>query len=187
MRRHPWTQPTRLLLVMSVLALAVFASAGGHAATQQPFTLTSPDFADGARLPTSAAFNQFGCPGQNIAPTLNWQGVPNRTRSFALAMNDYDAPVAGGFHHWVVFNIPGDVTTLNGSSPFSQGTNDFGLTGYGGPCPPATGQIHHYVFTLYALSVKQIAGAALTYNQLIAAIDGSVTGATVIIGTFSIG
>lgn len=200
MRQHRFTG--RLLkrvplvaLVLCVVAvgawgfssrMAVASSARSAAPltnTSNPFTLTSPDFKDGGPLPFSVEFNQF-CHGQNIAPTLNWTNVPKGTASFALAMNDYDAPVAGGFHHWVVYNIPGDVTTLNGSSPFSQGTNSFGTIGYGGPCPPPDGQLHHYVFTLYALTVPTISGSALTYEQLIQAIGGNVAGATVIIGTF---
>jgi len=76
------------------------------ARTTQSFTLTSPDFTDGGPLRQSSAFTRFGCQGDNIAPTLNWQGVPAGTVSFALAMNDYDAPLAGGFKHWIVYNIP---------------------------------------------------------------------------------
>jgi len=60
---------------------------------------------------------------------------------------------------------------LNGTSPYAQGTNSYGFIGYGGPCSPATGQIHHYVFTLYALTIPQVAGQALTYDQLIQAIQ----------------
>lgn len=111
-------------------------------------------------------------------------GVPSGTAGFALAVTDYDAPVAGGFHHWIVYNIPGNVDTLNGTSPYTQGTNSFGSVGYGGPCPPATGQIHHYIFTLYALTVAQLPGQALTYDQLIQEISGQVAGATVTVGTF---
>jgi hypothetical protein len=84
----------------------------------------------------------YGCQGDNIAPTLNWQEVPAGTASFALAVNDYDAPIAGGFKHWIVYNIPATAVTLDGTSPYAQGTNSYGLIGYGGPCPPATGQIH---------------------------------------------
>ena len=73
---------------------------------------------------------------------------------------------------------------MNGTSPYAQGTNSYGFIGYGGPCSPATGQIHHYVFTVYALTIPQVAGQALTYDQLIQAISGHVAGATVIIGTF---
>lgn len=192
--QRPSTRLIRTLLVIGVLALgalvvtphAAFAGSASAAASQ-PFTITSPNFTDGSRLATRFAFNQLGCPGRNIAPVLNWQGVPKGTEGFAFALNDYDAPVAGGFHHWIVYNIPARARTLSGSSPFSQGMNSYGFTGYGGPCPPATGQIHHYVFTLYALTTSHISGKGLTYDQLMAAINNHVAGATVIIGTFSIG
>jgi Raf kinase inhibitor-like YbhB/YbcL family protein len=178
----------RIALALGVAALAAWALSP-HLSfatnTMHPFTLTSPDFTDGGQLPQSVEFNAAGCHGQNIAPTLNWSGVPQGTASFALAVNDYDAPVAGGFHHWILYNIPGGVTTVNGTSPYTQGTNSFGTLGYGGPCPPPNGQTHHYIFTLYALTVPQISGQALTYDQLIQAIAPSVAGATVIVGTFA--
>jgi Raf kinase inhibitor-like YbhB/YbcL family protein len=181
-----WVLLTLAVLGMCGLALAPRLSLAGAAkplTQQRPFTITSPDFTDGGALPQSVEFNEF-CHGSNVAPTLNWVNVPDGTQSFALAMNDYDAPVAGGFHHWVVYNIPASVASLNGTSPFAQGTNSFGTIGYGGPCPPPNGQLHHYVFTLYALTVPTVAGQALTYDQLIQAISGHVAGATVIIGTF---
>lgn len=147
------------------------------------------------------AFNASGCtpsgaPGGNIPPTLTWTGgatgfTPNPTRSYALTVVDYDAPVSGGFHHWIVYNIPGSATTLDAATlaQATQGKNDFGFIGYGGPCPPRTGQTHHYIFTLYALTDPSIDGKGKTYDQLVAAMGvqhGShVNGATVLIGTFT--
>lgn len=196
MRQHRfWRQIPRVGL-LGVLEISIWAlsftilwtgrSAGAEPRNHptQPFTLTSPDFREDGPLPPSSALNRFGCRGKNIAPTLHWTGVPSGTVSFALTMTDYDAPVAGGFHHWIVYNIPANVDTLNGTSSYTQGTNSFGFVGYGGPCPPATGQIHHYIFTLYALTVAQIPDQALTYDQLIQAIGENVAGATVTIGTF---
>lgn len=190
-RRIPRVALILGMLLASALAFSLALWVAGHSVAAspksknaQPFTITSPDFTEDGPLPQSSAFNRFGCGGKNIAPTLNWQGAPAGTASFALEVTDYDAPVAGGFHHWIVYNIPANVQTLNGSSPYSQGTNSFGFVGYGGPCPPATGQIHHYIFTLYALTTSQVAGQALTYDQLIRAISGQVVGATVTIGTF---
>ncbi len=95
-------------------------------------------------------------------------------------------PLAGGFHHWVVYNIPRKHPFLagHGHNPFSEGTNDFGQVGYDGPCPPPTGQPHHYTFTVYALLVSHIKGAHLTYSQLMKKIAPNVAGATSIIGKF---
>lgn len=190
-----WRQIPRRVIILGVLALSVLAlslsvvSTGASVAASPqgkttPFTLTSPDFTPNGPLSRRAEYNHFGCTGKNIAPRLNWRGVPAGTAGFALVMNDYDAPIAGGFHHWIVYNIPASARSLTGSSGFTQGTNSFGFAGYGGPCPPATGQVHHYIFTLYALTVHHVSGKALTYDQLIHAINGKVAGATVTIGTF---
>jgi len=156
-----------------------------------PFTVISPDFREDAFLPVSAEFGGpgsagSGCSGQNLAPALHWYNVPAGTKSFAVTITDVDAPVAGGFHHWIVYNIPRHVTSLegHGSNPFSEGTNDFGTVGYGGPCPPPDGQVHHYIFTVYALSVSRIAGTHISFGIFITEISPDVVGATSTIGKF---
>ena len=158
-----------------------------------PFTIGSPNFHEDTFLPVSAEFGGpgsagSGCSGQNLAPTLHWYNVPSGTKSFAFTITDVDAPVADGFHHWIVYNIPRQVTTLHGhgSNPFSEGTNDYGTVGYGGPCPPADGQVHHYIFTVYALSVAHVAGTHLTFAKLISAIAPHVVGAAATIGKFQL-
>jgi Raf kinase inhibitor-like YbhB/YbcL family protein len=157
--------------------------------TFAPFTITSPDFTQDGWLPVSSEggpASATGCSGRNLAPTLNWYNTPSGTQSFAFTITDVDAPVAGWFHHWIVYNIPAGVTTLkgHGSNPYSEGTNDYGFVGYGGPCPPADGQVHHYIFTVYALSTASIPGKALTYNQLMSEISPYVIGVTSTIGKF---
>jgi Raf kinase inhibitor-like YbhB/YbcL family protein len=156
-----------------------------------PFTIVSPNFREDTFLPVSAEFGGpgsagSGCSGKNLAPTLFWYNVPAGTKSFAFTITDVDAPVANGFHHWIVYNIPRQVTILlgHGSNPFSEGTNDYGTVGYGGPCPPPDGQIHHYIFTVYALSVAHIPGTHITFDKLIAEIAPDVVGATSTIGKF---
>jgi len=174
----------------AVAVAPVSAATGAHAALH-PFTVSSPNFRDDGRLPVSAELGgpdagASGCNGQNMAPTLRWTNAPASTMGFAFTMNDVDAPRAGGFHHWVVYNIPAGVHQLagHGQNPFTEGTNSFGQTHYDGPCPPPTGQVHHYIFTVYALSVAQVPGAALTFEQLLQAIAPDVVGATSVIGTF---
>jgi Raf kinase inhibitor-like YbhB/YbcL family protein len=188
----------RTLVIGGAVLAAVFStgitavSAQATPATHfHPFTIVSPNFREDTFLPVSAEFGGpgsagSGCSGQNLAPTLHWYNVPSGTKSFAFIITDVDAPVADGFHHWIVYNIPRQVTTLagHGSNPFSEGTNDYGTVGYGGPCPPPDGQVHHYVFTVYALSVSHISGTHLTFAKLIAKIAPDVVGATATIGKF---
>jgi Raf kinase inhibitor-like YbhB/YbcL family protein len=129
-------------------------------------TLTSPDIKPGAKMADEQVFNNFGCTGKNISPTLNWSGAPKGTKSFALNVFDPDAPTGSGFWHWVIFNIPPDVTSLSkgAGDPKSsaapkgaiQGRTDYGFPGYGGPCPPPGAKPHHYQFTIYALDVEKL-------------------------------
>ena len=178
-----------LLLGLLLLSPLLSFSRPAHVAVAssdalQPFTITSPDFRDGGPLPRKAEFNQFGCTGSNIAPELDWTNVPAGTKSFAMLMSDYDAPIAGGFHHWIVYNIPANARQLEGNHAFTEGTNSFGFRGYGGPCPPPTGETHHYLFLLYATDLVQVGGKGLTFDEVVSAIQGHVLGATSIIGTF---
>jgi Raf kinase inhibitor-like YbhB/YbcL family protein len=154
-----------------------------------PFTIYSPDFTQDGWLPVSAEggpASETGCSGDNIPPTLKWYNVPSGTESFAFVISDVDAPVSGFFHHWIVYNIPASITTLGPSNDtdYSQGTNDYGFVGYGGPCPPVDGQTHHYIFTVYALDTTSVPGTNLDYDQFVSAISPYVVGATSTIGKF---
>ena len=201
-----WIMLALAIMAIGAITLASHLASAGHTALAAPsdppvFTLTSPNFAPNGPIADAQAFNAAGCtpsgaPGGNIPPTLTWTGgatgfTSDPTRSYALTVVDYDAPVSGGFHHWIVYNIPASATTLDASTlaHVTQGMNDFGFAGYGGPCPPRTGQTHHYIFTLYALTVPSIGGARKTFDQLVAAMgvhhSNHVNGATVLIGTFT--
>jgi Raf kinase inhibitor-like YbhB/YbcL family protein len=191
-----WWQIPRAALVLGAIALGGSAlsltlSLTGRSASAEPdrqdapFRLASPDFAEDGALPLRSALHRFGCHGRNRAPVLHWTGAPPGTVSFALVMTDHDTPVAGGFHHWVVYSIPAHVNTLDGASPSIQGTNGYGFLGYGGPCPPTDGQPHHYLFTLYALTAAGPVDEGLTYDELVSQIGPEVIGATVAIGTFA--
>jgi Raf kinase inhibitor-like YbhB/YbcL family protein len=100
---------------------------------------------------------QYTCSGANVSPALSWNQPPPRTRSFALIVDDPDAP-AGNWVHWVVYNLPASARQLPEHIPpgdavaggGKQGLNDFPQNGYGGPCPPP-GNPHRYFFRLYAL------------------------------------
>jgi Raf kinase inhibitor-like YbhB/YbcL family protein len=155
--------------MLKVTALALFAAFfGAEAAAAQTMTLTSPDIAPGAKIADEQVFNAFGCTGGNISPALSWSGAPQGTKSFALSVYDPDAPTGSGFWHWVVFNIPPDVTSLpkNAGNPKGaeapkgavQSRTDFGVPGYGGPCPPQGDPPHHYHFTIFAVDTPTLEG-----------------------------
>lgn len=127
------------------------------------FELRSPDFVPGAQWPDRLALSGYGCVGDNESPALVWRGAPPTTRSFAVTMYDPDAPNGEGWWHWIAVDIPADRTDLPSAT---QGTKpagwpaqarelrtDFGVPGYGGPCPPA-GSLHRYVLTVYALATE---------------------------------
>jgi Raf kinase inhibitor-like YbhB/YbcL family protein len=109
-------------------------------------------------FPENAAIPQkFTCNGQNVSPAIEWSGAPPQTKSFALIVDDPDAP-GGLFNHWLLWNIPDTVHSLDENFKpamnVAAGTNDFGKRGYAGPCPPSG--THRYFFRLYALDVATL-------------------------------
>lgn len=170
------------LLVLLVLWRRQSASADeqGHAALQ----IQSASFSNGGAIP-----RRYTCDGANDSPNLQWLKAPAGTKSFAIVMNDPDAPV--DFTHWLAYNIPPSARGLaegasaHGAMPqgSAEGTNSFGLVGYGGPCPPA-GRTHHYVFRLYALDIGLDLPPGATRYQLESAISQHVVGEGQIIGIY---
>jgi len=123
-----------------------------HAA--RAFRLTSPDFQDNGPLPERSAYDKAGCHGLNTAPTLFWENIPTGTHSFALLMNDIDAPVSGGFHHWVVYNIPATARTLEDHASFEEGTTSMNTRAYFGPCPlPPVSHITTFLLSTLSRSI----------------------------------
>lgn len=128
------------------------------------FALNSSSISPGSMISHKFIFNGFGCHGQNLSPALEWSGAPPETKSFALIVHDPDAHQANGWYHWMVIDIPADVTRLeegiSGSGNLPRGAreirNDFDDVHYGGPCPPKGDKPHRYVFTLYALKVEKL-------------------------------
>jgi len=137
---------------------------------QSTLNLTSSVFRDGQTIPQSAVFSGMGCTGDNQSPDLQWSGAPAGTKSFAVTMWDPDAPTGVGFVHWVLFNIPRNVTSLEAGAGKKKdagvgamhGTSDFGMQSYGGPCPPPKDSPHHYHLLVYALDVDKLEGASET-------------------------
>ena len=135
---------------------------------------------------TSSSFNhedmitaKYTCDGQNISPPLSWSGAPEKTKSLALICDDPDAP-AGTWVHWVFFDIPATVNSLQEKVSRQEeiaglgknGKNSSGRYGYDGPCPP--GGTHRYYFKLYALDTMLNLKAGLTKEELLKAMKGHV-------------
>jgi Raf kinase inhibitor-like YbhB/YbcL family protein len=154
------------------------------AAASAAMTLSSGDFPAGGTIPT--AFMATDCGGQNHSPGLVWANAPKNAKSFALVMHDPDAPIAGGFDHWVVYNLPAAMHELAVNAKLSAnqlGTTSRDTADYYGPCPPP-GPPHHYTLTLYALDLPHIeTSAPLTAAQLEERIAGHVLARAVLRAT----
>ena len=146
----------------AIAALAALSMAGSTAANAaDKFSLWSGEIKHGGMIGMDQVANIFGCKGGNVSPSLTWKHAPDGTKSFALTVYDPDAPTGSGFWHWVVFNIPVGTTSLAkgasaGGMPAGavQSRTDYGIQGYGGPCPPP-GPAHHYWFKLFAVDVDK--------------------------------
>jgi Raf kinase inhibitor-like YbhB/YbcL family protein len=150
------------LSLIILLIVPIVASAAGGAR----FKLTSTDFKNGGTIPMAQVFNNFGCIGGDISPALSWSGAPAGTKSFAVTIYDPDAPTGSGWWHWTVFNIPATVSSLPANAGAAdtsalpagavEGRTDFGVSHYGGPCPPVGDKPHHYQVTVYALKLAKL-------------------------------
>lgn len=130
----------------------------------QTFTLKSNDL--GGQATNEQVAGSFGCEGKNISPQLSWTNAPAGTKSFAITVFDKDAPTGSGWWHWLIFDIPANINTLesgagNVSSKLApegsiQSITDFNTYGYGGPCPPAGSKQHQYIITVYALNTEKL-------------------------------
>ncbi len=157
-------RPSKLPSMSLLVTVAVFVLAAG-AFAQSGFSVTSPTIANDT-FADAQVYDGFGCTGGNVSPALDWSGAPDGTQSFAVTMYDPDAPSGSGWWHWMIYGIPADATGLpeNAGAPGGdampqgavQGPNDFGTTGYGGPCPPQGDGPHHYQITVYALDTDTL-------------------------------
>jgi Raf kinase inhibitor-like YbhB/YbcL family protein len=124
--------------------------------------------------------------GEDVSPALEWSGVPDGTKAFAVVVHDPDAPLVDGFTHWVAYGIPGDQTGLpEGGSGTTAGTNSFGNTGYGGPAPPPGHGGHHYYFWVYALDDDLDLEPGLDRRALLDQIEDHVIEQARLVGTYS--
>jgi len=193
----------RLHLTAPVLVTAALAVAcgggGGPSPTATPgytpapegeaimthIALTSGAFQDGGSIPY-----RYTCNGDDVSPPLAWGDPPPGTRSFALLVDDPDAP-RGTFTHWVLFNIPSGARGLPEGVPGDerlpdgsvQGRNDFPRTGWGGPCPPSG--THRYRFFLYALDATLDLPPGASKRQLLDAVEDHILAEGRLTGTYS--
>ena len=181
---------TKIFLIVSTIIILSSACSSPaeptEAVVSTRLTITSDAFANGQSIPA-----KYTCIGKNISPALTWSEPPAGTQSFALIMDDPDAP--GTWVHWVLYNIPVERRSLQEDLPITGknidpnavfvGKNSSGNIGYNGPCPPSG--THPYFFKLYALgeTVGLLPGA--DKGELLKAIEGHILAQGELMGTFS--
>jgi Raf kinase inhibitor-like YbhB/YbcL family protein len=154
-------------------ALASFAAGGAK------MKITSSAFQQGGNIPS-----KFSCDGANTNPPLQISDAPREVKSLVLIVDDPDAP-SGLFTHWAIWNISPQTSTIaEGSTPKGvQATNDFGRSGYGGPCPPSG--THRYYFKIFALDRELDLPFGAKRSQLDAAMKGHVIAQGELMGRYS--
>ncbi len=146
--------------------------------------IESSAFGSGQPIP-----QKYTCDGPDVSPPLSWSDAPPGTKTFALIADDPDAPM-GTWVHWVIFSLPPQTNALpegvaktESAAGGVHGRNDFGKTGYGGPCPPP-GKPHRYFFKLYALDTTLNLRAGATKQDVEKAMQGHVLAQAELMGTY---
>jgi len=145
-------------------------------ANNNQLKLISTVFSQNGHIPPA-----YTCEGKNVNPPLKVKNIPNGTKTLALILEDPDAP-RGVFDHWIVWNISPNEAIAEASNPGVSGTNSFGKTGYGGPCPPSG--VHRYFFRVFALNSELDLMAGSTKQELLDAIKGHVLSAAELMGHY---
>ena len=179
LRKRTWLFASIVVLIVLLAAVTSIArrqrnSDIAEGQSHTPLPVTSQSFTDGGYIPP-----KFTCDGANVSPDLHLPTPPPGAKSFALVMDDPDAPA--GFTHWIVYNIPIDTHDIPEAASSqsklpagaAEGSNDFDNIGYGGPCPPGS-KPHHYRFLLYALDINPGLPRGATKKQLAAAVKGHI-------------
>jgi Raf kinase inhibitor-like YbhB/YbcL family protein len=188
-----------LLAVSLITASLPMARVSAQGAPPK-MTVTSAAFKEGGSIP-----DEYSMYGKNVSPAIQWSGAPASARQFAVICHDPDAPMPGGFTHWVIYKIPatskglpegipaGTNVTAAGAAGATQGPNGFAAfarkggppdePGYNGPRPPA-GPAHHYHFTVYALDGTVDLPPGLDRNALLKAMEGHIVAQGEIVGLY---
>src|SRR5262249_6574786 len=160
-------------VVILLAAITSFAAGAGR------MKITSSAFQHGGNIPS-----KFTCDGGNTSPPLEVAGVPSGAKTLVLIADDPDAP-SGLFTHWLVWNIPSQTNSIaEGSAPKGvHGTNDFGKSGYGAPCPPSG--THRYYFRVFALDRELDLRSGAKRSELDAAMKGHVIAQGELVGRYA--
>ena len=166
-----------------LLLVVIFIASVSNSQTASNFKLTSSAFQQGKPIPA-----RYTCDSANVSPPLSWSGSPEKTKSFAIIMDDPDAPM-GTWVHWVIYNIPGTVTSLEEKKNITEikaieGLNSWYEKGYNGPCPP--GGTHQYIFKLYALDKTLTPKERMDKDELLEAMKGHILSETALTGLFRV-
>ena len=186
-----WVVP--LIIVAAVVALLTYTAYARnhereyHASLNKSLQVRSNDFQDGQDIP-----RRFTCRGDGVSPHLTWTGAPDATKSYAVITMDWDAPSPQvrlfPITHWVLYNIPADMTEIPEGSTNADltqkkivpGLNIAGQPGYAAPCPPMG--THHYEFRIYALDTDQIHPASNDRAGVLKSMEGHVLGYGELVG-----
>jgi Raf kinase inhibitor-like YbhB/YbcL family protein len=189
-RKIFWRLVIGFALVIAVLAICVWTVRRqrlSDPAQEQPHATldtSSLSFTDGGAIP-----QRFACDGADLSPELRWAAAPPNTRSYAIVIDDVDAPL--GFLHWLVYNIPFETLRIEeGASSLgklpqgaAEGSNSKGTTEYSGPCPPGK-QAHRYVVRLYALDLNPSLPAGKSRQAWVDAVKGHILAEGEIMGFY---
>lgn len=157
------------------------------------FAPTSMQVTSSAFSANGAIPDKFTGEAEDVSPPLVWTDAPAGTKGFAVICHDPDAPLVSpngsyGFVHWVLYNIPGDTSSLQeGEASYTRGINNFGNHGYGGPMPPEGHGIHHYYFWVLALDCETQLPAGLDMWSLLEKLEPNIIGMNRMIGTYQRG
>lgn len=181
----------RIFAALVIVSCAVAAAAAAPAAKRRGrhFALRSPAILDRQPIP-----KKYTCDGEDVSPPLAWERAPEGAKSFALVVEDPDAP-AGTWVHWVVYDIPASARALAEGLPKTEslpsgakqgaswGVESFERVGWSGPCPPP-GKRHRYFFTLYALKSQVGLPPRASKPQLVEAMAGKILAKAQLLATY---
>lgn len=180
-KKHLWIG----IIVSAIVFFGTYYDAFSGPKGGEKMQITSSAFTEGNMIPA-----KYTCDGKDISPPLEWKDIPAGTKSLAIINDDPDAPV-GTWVHWVIYNIPPNMTKLDenvkpekeSKNGMRQGNNDWPRIGYGGPCPPSG--THRYYFKLYALDTLLDLNPGATKAQLIKAMKGHILSEAQLMGKYS--